>query len=211
MKIVVFGAGFVGGALVREFAARGHEVTVVSRRPRSGLPHGVVSVAGSAHDPMFVTKVISDAEVVVSALPALDADGGLPASVATLLPAAEAVGSRFGVVGGSAVVPIAEGGPRQADDPDLPAWLVPLAEAHTRALKLLNSAPGNVDWFYLVPAVNFGPHLPGIRTGSYRTSSSALVTDEEGRSVIGVDDYAIAFADEIDKPSAHRGWLAVGY
>ncbi|GAA1618823.1 hypothetical protein GCM10009789_85790 [Kribbella sancticallisti] len=64
---------------------------------------------------------------------------------------------------------------------------------------------------YFVPAADFGPHHPGVRTGSYRTSTTAQVTDEEGRSVIGVEDYAIAFADELDKPSTHRGWLAVGY
>jgi putative NADH-flavin reductase len=29
--------------------------------------------------------------------------------------------------------------------------------------------------------------------------------------VLGVEDYAIAFADEIDTPSTHRAWLAVGY
>ena len=31
MKIVVFGTGYVGSAIVRELAARGHEVTAVSR------------------------------------------------------------------------------------------------------------------------------------------------------------------------------------
>ena len=31
MKIVVFGTGYVGSAIVRELADRGHEVTAVSR------------------------------------------------------------------------------------------------------------------------------------------------------------------------------------
>jgi putative NADH-flavin reductase len=37
------------------------------------------------------------------------------------------------------------------------------------------------------------------------------VHDADGNSRIGVDDYAIAFADEIDAPTAHRAWLTVGY
>jgi putative NADH-flavin reductase len=95
--------------------------------------------------------------------------------------------------------------------PGFPTWLGPRVEAHSRVLDRLNSAPEGVDWFYLVPAADFGPHHPGMRTGSYRTSTIAQVVDDEGRSVIGVADYAIAFADEMDKPSTHRTWLAVGY
>ena len=45
MKIVIFGTGFVGGALVREFELRGHEVTAVSRSPTTKLPANVKSVS----------------------------------------------------------------------------------------------------------------------------------------------------------------------
>ena len=48
MKIVVFGTGFVGNALIREFADRGHEVTAVSRSGNTDLPTQVAAVAGSA-------------------------------------------------------------------------------------------------------------------------------------------------------------------
>jgi putative NADH-flavin reductase len=211
MKVVVFGVGFVGGALVREFAARRYGVTAVSRRPGTDFPEGVAVVAGSVHDPTFVQAVTSGAGVIVSALPAIGGDGGLDAGVWALLQSAEATGSRLGVVGGSAILPVVEGGARQADTPGFPAWLVPRVEAHSRVLDRLNSAPDGVDWFYLVPAADFGPHRPGMRTGSYRTSTTAQVVDDEGHSAIGVEDYAIAFADEIENPSIRRTWLAVGY
>jgi uncharacterized protein len=211
MKVVVFGVGFVGGALVREFAARQYAVTAVSRRAGTGFPAGVSAVAGSVHDPTFVKEVISGAEVIVSALPAIDDDGGLEAAVGTLLGSAQETGARLGVVGGSAILPVVEGGPPQAEMPGFPAWLVPRVDAHARVLDTLNSAPEDVDWFYLVPAADFGPHHPGIRTGSYRTSTKAQVVDDEGNSSIGVADYAIAFADEIEKPRIRRTWLAVGY
>lgn len=211
MKVVVFGTGFVGSALVRELAARGHEVTAVSRHAGAAGPPGVATAAGSVHDPAFLADVTADADVLVSALPPTSDDGGLEASVAALLRAAGTTGARLGVVGGSAVLPLVEGGPRQVDTPGFPAWLVPRVEAHARALERLSAAPAGVDWFYLVPAAEFGSHQPGVRTGSYRTSTKAQVTDDAGRSVIGVADFAIALADELDEPSARRAWLAVGY
>ncbi|MGP4009855.1 NAD(P)-dependent oxidoreductase [Streptomyces sp. 4N124] len=211
MRIVVFGSGFVGGALAQEFVSRRHEVTAVSRRLRTDLPRGVAESVGSVHDSAFLKEVVSGADVLVSALPAVAGDDGLDTGVAVLLRSAEETGARLGVVGGSAVLPLVEGGPRQADTPGFPAWLLPRVEAHARALSVLDAAPEGVDWFCLVPAAEFGPHQPGVRTGSYRTSATAQVTDGEGRSVLGVEDYAIAFADEIDTPSTHRAWLAIGY
>jgi hypothetical protein len=211
MKIVVFGTGFVGSTLVRELAARGHEVTAVSRHSGAAAPPAVSTATGSVHDPAFVAAVTSGAGAIVSALPPTSDDGGLEAGVAALLRSAGATGARLGVVGGSAVLPLVAGGPRQVDTPGFPAWLVPRVEAHARALERLAAAPAGVDWFYLVPAAEFGPHQPGIRTGTYRTSRKAQVTDNSGRSVIGVEDFAIALADELGEPSAHRAWLAVGY
>ena len=211
MKIVVFGTGYVGSAIVRELAARGHEVTAVSRSASTDLPAQVAAVTGSVHDPAFLTSVTAKADAVVCALPAVSPGGGLPAAVAGLLPAAAASESRLGVVGGASIVPRVEGGPREGDTPGFPAKFAPLTEAHQEALDILKAAPPEVDWFYLVPAGEFGGHNPGRRTGSYRTSSTAQVIGQDGHSRLGVADYAIAFADELETPRTRRAWLAIGY
>jgi hypothetical protein len=211
MKIVVFGTGFVGSAIVRELAGRGHEVTAVSRSGSTDLPVQVNSVTGAVHDPAFLTSVTSKADAIVSALPAVSPDGGLGAAVTDLLPAAQASSARLGVVGGASIIPKVPGGPREGDTPEFPAKFAPLTDAHQRALDILNSAPQDVDWFYLVPAGEFGGHNPGTRTGTYRTSDTAQVTGADGHSRLGVADYAVAFADEIEAPRTHRGWLAIGY
>lgn len=205
MKIVVFGTGFVGGAIVRELAGRGHEVTAVSRSGGADLP--VATVPGSVRDGDFLRSVTGGAQVIVSALPA----DGLAAGVAALLRAAGDAGARLGVVGGASTIPVFEGQPAQGDTPEFPARFAPLHQAHRAAYAVLESAPEGVDWFSLIPAGEFGPHDPGTRRGEYRTGATAQVTDAEGRSRIGVEDYAAAFADEIETPRVHRGWLTVGY
>lgn len=211
MKIVVFGTGYVGSAIVRELAARGHAVTAVSRSGKADLPASASSVAGSVHDPGFLESVTAKADAVACALPAVSPDGGLAGAVTDLLPAVRAAGTRLGVVGGASIIPKVEGGPREGDTPEFPAKFAPLTDAHQRALDLLRAAPPDVDWFYLVPAGEFGGHNPGTRTGAYRTSGTAQVTGPDGHSRLGVADYAIAFADELETPRTHRAWLAVGY
>jgi putative NADH-flavin reductase len=207
MNTTIFGVGFAGGAIAVELAARGHDVTAVSRSGRSDLPEQVRSVRGSVDDEQQVAELVAGADVVVSALPGL----GLAAHLGRLLPAVERAGVRLGVVGGSAVAPAYADGPRQADVPGFPAQLLALADAHEQVLTLLRAAPAHLDWFYMIPAAEFGAHVPGTRTGKYRTSTSALVSDAEGRSQIGGADYAIAFADEIERGTIHGGWIAVGY
>jgi hypothetical protein len=211
MMIVVFGTGYVGSAIACEMAARGHEVTAVSRSGNTELPAQVASVTGSVHDPAFLTTVTAKADAIVCALPAVTPDGGLPVAVADLLPAAQASGARLGVVGGASIIPRVEGGPREGDTPEFPAKFAPLTDAHQEALDILKAAPSNVDWFYLVPAGEFGGHNPGRRTGAYRTSSTSQVIGDDGHSRLGVADYAIAFADELKTPRTHRAWLAIGY
>jgi putative NADH-flavin reductase len=207
MKIAVFGTGFVGSAIIAELSRRGHAVTAVSRAGQGG---GVA--AGDAHDPASVAGIAENTDVLVAALPAMDDQGGLADAVRTLLAgaAAGANHARLGVVGGSAVLPLVEGGAILGDSPQFPAALRPRVAAHQEALDVLEQ-DSQVDWFAIIPAADFGPHVPGTRHGSYRTSRTALVSDAEGRSHIGVEDYAIAFADQIETPTVHRSWLTVGY
>ena len=52
---------------------------------------------------------------------------------------------------------------------------------------------------------------PGERTGHYRLGGDRLLTDESGKSEISAEDYAIAMADEIEKPTHSRRRFTVGY
>lgn len=210
MKVVVIGAGFVGTEIINELAGRGHEVFAVSRRAGGAYPAGVHEIVGTVYDSAFVSDVTDGADVVAVALPPLSDEGGIAAAVAALLPALDAR-ARLGVVGGSAVLPLHRGGPRLGDTDRFPAFLRGRVDAHQAALELLEGTEEKIDWFELIPAEEFGPHVPGTRTGRYRTSRVALLSDDAGRSAIGVADYAIAFADELEKPTTHRGWLTAGY
>ena len=211
MKIVVFGTGFVGSAIARELARRGHEVTAVSRSGAAELPVGIAARTGSVHDEQFLAEVASGADVLISALPSRADDAGLAAGVTALAQAAEHAGARLGVVGGASIIPVVDGQPPQGDTPGFPAQFAPLHHAHQAAYAALEAAPAGVDWFYFIPAGEFGPHNPGTRTGAYRTSTSSQVVGADGHSTIGVEDYAIAFADEVETPVTHRGWITVGY
>jgi len=126
MKIVVFGTGYVGSAIVHELADREHEVIAVSRSGKTDVPAQVVSVTGSVHEPAFLDSVTSEADAIVSALPALSSEGDLDVAVTALLPTAQAAGARLGVVGGAAIIPTVTGGPCQADTlssrPSSPRW-----------------------------------------------------------------------------------------
>lgn len=65
-----------------------------------------------------------------------------------------------------------------------------------------------LDWTCLAPAAQFEP---GIRTGGYRTGGADLVIDENGRSALSMEDYAIALLDEIESPTTTREVLSAGW
>ncbi|MEV0701113.1 NAD(P)H-binding protein [Saccharopolyspora sp. NPDC050389] len=211
MRLVLFGAtGYAGGGILREAKRRGHEVIGVARDVESlAEPR----TAGSLHDEQFVLDVAAGADALLVAIPGRPMPDGtkLLDAVPTLFAAAERHGLRIGVVGGAGSLRVAEGGPRVIDTPEFPDEFKPEAGAHAEVLAALQQAPAEVDWFYLSPAGTFGAYAPGERTGSYRLGGDVLVTDADGNSAIGGDDYAIAFVDELEKPAHRRQRFTVGY
>ena len=65
---VLGGTGYAGSALVAEAAARGHQVTSLSRSLPPEPITGVTYVQGDVADEAALAAVIDGAEVVVSAL-----------------------------------------------------------------------------------------------------------------------------------------------
>ncbi|MBB2946331.1 hypothetical protein FB565_006099 [Actinoplanes lutulentus] len=211
--IVVLGVtGYAGGNITSELLDRGHTVVGVARDTSKVTPRERLDVrGGSLYDPAFLTETVQGADVIVVAIHARNADEpDLESAVPALLDAAAAAGARLGVVGGAGSLLVAEGGPRVLDA-GFPDEYRPEAEAHARVLDALKSSGTAVDWFYVSPAGAFGSYNPGERTGTYRLGGDVLVTDAAGKSDISGADYAIAFADEIEKPAHHRARFTVGY
>jgi len=65
-----------------------------------------------------------------------------------------------------------------------------------------------LNWTFLSPSAMFEP---GERTGQFRLGEDHLLADDEGKSWISMEDYAIALADEIETPQHARRRYTVGY
>src|SRR5690606_5726890 len=116
-RIVIFGGtGYAGSAIGREAAARGHNVTTVSRRASGAPASGARHVSGSVLDGGFRSRTVDVADVVLVALtPRGDMADRLRPAVAELAAEAAAAGVRLGVVGGAGSLQLSEGGPRLVD------------------------------------------------------------------------------------------------
>jgi len=213
MRIAVFGAsGWIGGTVAREALDRGHTVTAIVRDPaRLQLTHERLTVAtGDVTDPTRVASVVAGHDAVAAAI------GGrreahhqvVPAAVRALLTGlAQAGVKRLIWVGGGGSLEVVPG-MRLIDTPQFPADWKPEAAAQIEALQLFRASTGSVEWSYLSPPAIIEP---GRRTDRYRAGGDQLLTDEKGESRISVEDYAVAFLDELEHPAHIRQRFTVAY
>jgi len=208
---VIGGTGYAGSHIVAEAVRRGHTVVSVARSvPAERIP-GATYIEGTLLDVPSLVQELEGVNVVVSAVAARgDMLGQLRTSFAELT-AALPESVRVGVVGGAGGSLVAEGGPRVIDGEDFTEEYKPEAFEAIGMLEDLQSGPAERDWFYIHPAGGFGAWAPGERTGSYRDGGDVVVTDAEGESFIGGEDFAIAVLDEIETPRHSRGRFTVGY
>ena len=212
MRVLLFGAsGRIGQRIANELLDRGHEVTGVSR---SGEVEGVEdedfeAVAGDATDPDRVAELVSGHDAVASALgPTEDQDVDVLPEMARAV--VEGMGrtdvDRLVWTGGAGALEI-EPGTRLIDSEQFPEAAEPVARAAIEALEFFRGTE-DLDWLYVAPATFIEP---GERTGEYRTAEGELVVDEDGESYVTMEDFAIAFADELERGDRSRVTLGVGY
>lgn len=216
MKIVLFGAtGNIGQRITAEALQRGHEVVGVVRDPsRSTSPDTRVKlVKGDATDAGSVAKVASGADVVVSAISPRPNTRGLPAprladaARALIEGTREAGVKRLLVVGGASTLEVAPG-LRLLDAPGFPEAYKAEAIEGAESLDVYRREGNGVDWTFISPAAEI---FPGARTGEYRTTGERLLTDENGKSQITMEDYAVALVDEIENPQHRAARFGVAY
>lgn len=203
MKVAIIGgSGRAGREISAELARRGHQVTAISRHPENAVDaDGVTAVAGDVNHADALADTIRGHDVVVSAVMFADTD---PAALVGVVRASGV--PRYLVVGGAGSLEVAPG-VALIDTPEFPAEYKAEASRGADFLAYLRGVD-DIDWTFLSPSAYF---FVGDRKGSFRLGKDALLVDADGNSSISYADYAIALADEIEKPAHSRQRFTVGY
>jgi uncharacterized protein len=210
---VIGGTGYAGSAIVAEAAARGHQVTALSRSlPDAPIPN-VTYVHGDATDEASLLAPIGDADVVVGALaPRGPLAGTFRDVYSTIARLADAAGIPLFVVGGYSSLRPAPGADRFVTDlSHIPADLHEEIRAGAALIiEDLPATPGTLDWVFVSPALRFGARMPGEQLGRYRLGDDVAVRPEDG-GAISAADYALGFVDLIEKGDHHRAHVNLGH
>ncbi len=203
MKIALTGAtGNIGTEIAKEALRRGHAVTAVVRNvenvPTEG---GLTAQKGDLGDPAGLSDILRGHDVVGVSVPfrTFDVHAAIDATKAASVP-------RLALVGGAGSLRLPDGS-RVIDSPDFPEAYKPEAFAAAAALDALKGET-DLDWTFLSPSAIIAP---GERTEKFRLGDDALLVGEDGQSRISQADYAIAFVDELERPSHSRRRFTVGY
>lgn len=203
MKIAIVGAsGQAGSRLTAELARRGHAVTAIARNPEkiATLP-GVTAVKGDVNDQAALAALWAGHDAAISSVHFTVSDP------AKLIGAAKASGvGRYLVVGGAGSLEVAPG-VRLVTTPNFPAQYKAEATKGGEFLDLLRQEK-DLNWTFLSPSALF---VAGERTGKFRLGTDQLLTAADGKSSISFEDFAVALADEIERPAHIRRRFTVGY
>lgn len=215
MKVAIIGAtGFVGAALVTEFANRNHQVTAISRNPKGETPANVIALKADVTDVDAFAETLKGHDIVVNAFnpgwtnPNIY-DDFIAGSKAIQEAVKKAGISRFITIGGAGSLFVAPG-LQAVDTPDFPAEIKPGATAARDYLNILKEEK-ELDWAFFSPAFEMHQGTKTGRTGNYRLGLDEPVFNNENRSILSVEDLAVVLADEAENPKHHQVRFTAGY
>jgi uncharacterized protein len=203
MKIAVIGAsGNAGSRISAELARRGHAVTAIARNPgKIASLANVTAVTGDVLDQAGLARLIAGHDAAISSVHFTASD-----PVRLIGAAKDSKVGRYLVVGGAGSLEVAPG-VRLVTTPGFPVAYKAEAEKGAAFLDLLR-AEKELNWTFLSPSALF---TAGERTGKFRLGTDQLLTAEDGKSWISFEDFAVALADEIERPAHIRQRFTVGY
>ncbi|NGM72912.1 NAD(P)-dependent oxidoreductase [Sphingobacterium sp. SGL-16] len=216
MKIAVIGAsGFVGKHLVSELVNRKHSIKAFARNTENILAHeNVEKIALDANDVEKLATNLADVDVVVSAY---NAGWTNPNLYDDFLKGSKSIQEATKKAGVKRLIVIGGAGSLQAtpeiqivDTPEFPAEIRPGALAARDYLNILKEET-ELDWTFFSPALEMHPGTSGVRKGTYRLGTDYPVADENGRSVLSVEDVAVVIADEVEQPKHIKQRFTAAY
>jgi uncharacterized protein len=217
MKLAVIGAsGFVGSVVVQEALDRGHQVTAIARNPEKITAKGdKLSIAeADVYNEAQLVEVLKGHDAVISAYnPGWSNPNIFEETLAGGKAVQEAVKKsgvkRLLVVGGGGSLFIAPG-VQLVDTPEFPEAYKAGALALRDYLNVIKEEK-DLDWTFLSPAIEMHQGTSGERKGTYRKGGENPVFNKEGRSIISVEDMALAILEEVEHPQHIRQRFTVGY
>lgn len=214
-KVAVIGAtGFVGTQVVKELENRGYSVDAIVRdASKVEQKENIVAKSIDVNNIDDLAEALKGNDAVINTFNAGWTNPNLYNDFLNgsknIEKAVEKSGvKRFITVGGAGSLFI--DGNQLVDGPDFPADIKPGA---TAARDYLNEIKKNetLDWTFFSPAIEMHPGTAGIRTGKYRTSLESPVFDENGRSILSVEDVAVALVDELEQNNHIRERFTAAY
>jgi len=216
MKIALIGAtGFVGSAILKEALDRGIQVTSIARHPEKlQAQNNLTIVKGDVMDTDKLSEILAGNDAVVSAY---NPGWANPDIYNEFLKGSQSIQEavkksgikRYIAIGGAGSSFIAPN-VQLVDTPQFPAEWKPGALAARDYLNILKKEE-QLDWTFVTPAIEMNPAMPHERKGTYRTGLENPVFDANNKSVISVEDLAVAVVDEVESPKHIRLRFTVAY
>ncbi len=209
MKIAILGAtGWIGSSAMAEARDRGHEVIAISRDVDGLKQQGLEAYAFDLLSEQALPQAMKDADLVIAAVGGrAKGNHEMVAKSAQRLLAELPAGKRLIWVGGAGSLEVAPG-VQLATVPEFPAEYKDEAIAQAEALEAFCQSSSQVNWLFVSPAAEL---FPGERSGQYRVGGDQLLTNEEGKSQISSQDYAVALIDQAEKQEYQLQRISVAY
>ena len=217
MKTALIGAsGFVGIHLLQELLQRGHHVTAIVRHPEKiTIAHPNLTVKkGDILNEDEVASLVKGHDAVVSAY---NPGWTNPNIYEEFLQGSKSIQNgvkkagvkRLIVIGGAGSLFVAPG-VQLIDTPQFPKEFKAGASGARDYLNIIQKET-DLDWTFFSPAIEMHHGTAGVRRGTYRTALDNPVFDENNRSILSVEDLAVAIVDELEHPKFSRKRFTAAY
>ncbi len=215
-KVSVIGAtGFVGKQVVKELVNRGYQVQAIARDISKVENNDAVTARrADVNDQDGLAEVLKGSDAVISTYNAGWSNPNIYAEFLkgsrNIEKAVEKAGvKRFITVGGAGSL-FTPQGTQLVDDPSFPeAYKQGALAARDYLNEIRNNR--NLDWTFFSPAIEMHQGTAGVRKGSYRTALDEPVFDANGRSMLSVEDVAVALVDELEQNKHIRQRFTAAY
>jgi hypothetical protein len=203
MNIVLAGAtGNIGSRILDEALRRGHRVTALSRDPaKLGARSGLQAKKANTAEVAAFADTLKGHDAAILSVKWNEND------VHHVLDALRKAGVKrcLFVVGAGSL--LRKDGRTHFDHMAEKGIQPPTSKPAALALAELQKVT-DLDWTAISPPASI---QPGERTGKFRLGRDHLLEDDNGKSEISREDFAIAIMDEIEKPTYIRRRFTAAY